>query len=58
AITASLRLDVVPIPMHTSILTGQGWLDELITGHDRRFKENLGMAKHVFFRLSVELQMF
>ncbi|KAF7314852.1 putative nuclease HARBI1-like protein [Mycena kentingensis (nom. inval.)] len=36
----------------------KAWLDELITGHPRRFEENLGMAKHVFLQLSVELQMF
>jgi hypothetical protein len=59
AITASLQLDLAdPIPMHTSVLTGQAWLDELITGHHRRFREALGMAKHVFLQLSIELQMF
>jgi hypothetical protein len=57
AFAATLHLDLPdPIPMHTSILTGQLWLNELIQGHDRRFKDQLGMAKHVFFRLSFELQ--
>ncbi|KAJ6503677.1 hypothetical protein C8R45DRAFT_759850, partial [Mycena sanguinolenta] len=59
AFTATLRLDVPePIPMHTSILTGQLWLNELIRGHDTRFKNQLGIAKHVFSRLSFELQTF
>jgi hypothetical protein len=56
AFAATLHLDLPdPIPMHTSILTGQLWLNELIQGHDGRFKDQLGMAKHVF-RLSFELQ--
>ncbi|KAJ7749425.1 hypothetical protein B0H16DRAFT_1319246, partial [Mycena metata] len=57
AFTATLNLDLPdPTPMHTSILTGQRWLMELIRGHDGRFKNQLGIAKHVFFRLSFELQ--
>ena len=39
------------IPMHTSILTGQMWVDELLGGHDRRFYNGYGMEKHVFLRL-------
>jgi hypothetical protein len=57
AFTATLQLDLPgPIPMHTSILTRQLWLNELIQGHDGRFKDQLSIAKHVFFRLSFELQ--
>ena len=55
--TATLHLDIpAAIPMHTSILTGQLWLNELIHGHEGRFKDQLSIAKHVFFRLSFELQ--
>ncbi|KIJ56242.1 hypothetical protein M422DRAFT_150220, partial [Sphaerobolus stellatus SS14] len=32
---------------HDSVLTGRGWLDELLEGNDIRFKDQLGMAKHV-----------
>ncbi|KAJ7059781.1 hypothetical protein C8F01DRAFT_1295890, partial [Mycena amicta] len=55
--TASMNL-TDPIPMHTSmtILTGQAWLDKLITGYEGRFREQFGMAKHIFLRLSFELQ--
>lgn len=58
-ITMSLQLDLEdPLPMHTSVLSGQAWLDELITGHHRRFQDAFGMAKHVFLQLTIELQLF
>jgi hypothetical protein len=44
-------------PMHTSILTGQRWLEELLNGHSTRFYNQLGMKKHVFCRLLLELQV-
>ena len=44
-------------PMHTSILTGQRWLEELLNGHSTRFYNQLGMKKHVFCRLLSELQV-
>jgi hypothetical protein len=38
AFTMSLCLEnPEPLPMHTSILTGQNWLSELLTGHPSRF---------------------
>jgi hypothetical protein len=30
-------------PYHTSILTGEGWVRELMTGHPDRIKTELGM---------------
>jgi hypothetical protein len=36
---------------HTSKLTGQDWINELLQGHDTRFHNELGMHKHVFKRL-------
>jgi hypothetical protein len=36
------------IPQHTSILSGQDWINELIAGHDGRFYNEMGMKKHVF----------
>jgi hypothetical protein len=44
-------------PMHTSILTGQRWLEELLNGHSTRFYNQLGMKKHIFCRLLSELQV-
>jgi len=44
--------------MHTSVLTGQLWLNELLAGHPDRFRDQLGMAKHVFQQLSFELQKY
>ena len=46
-----------PVPMRTSILSGQMWLDELLVGHLERFKEQFGMSKHAFQLLSRELQL-
>jgi len=49
ALLYSTRFDRVPV--HTSRLSGQQWLDELINGHDRRFHNEMGLRKHVFKRL-------
>lgn len=46
----------LPEPKHTSLLTGQLWLEELLTGHPARFQEQLGLAHHVFRKLSQVLQ--
>jgi hypothetical protein len=34
------------------------WLSELSGGHPGRFRDQMGIAKHVFYRLSFELQAF
>ena len=39
------------VPVHTSRLTGQNWIDELWDGHDRRFYNEIGLRKHVFVKL-------
>lgn len=44
------------VPQHTSILSGQGWIDELLAGHDGRFYNEMGIRKHVFWRLLSVLQ--
>ena len=36
------------IPYHTSILMGEGWVQELLDGHPLRIKTELGMQRHVF----------
>ena len=41
-----------PTPMNTSVLTGMGWLLELLTGHAVHFYDSLGMPKHVFRKLA------
>jgi hypothetical protein len=43
------------IPYHTSILSGEGWVQELINGHPERMKTELGMRPHVFSLLIKEL---
>jgi len=35
-------------PYHTSILTGLGWVNELLTGHPERIQCKLGVQHHVF----------
>ena len=39
------------VPVHTSRLTGQNWIDELRDRHDRQFYNEIGLHKHVFTRL-------
>lgn len=45
----------VPEPYHTSVLTGQGWVMELLAGHPERIRCELGMHRHVFVELIDEL---
>lgn len=45
-----------PQPYHTSILTGAGWLMELLLGHPDRIRCELGVRKHVFEALINELR--
>ena len=44
-----------PIPYHTSILTGQMWVQELLDGHPDRIHNELGIQKHIFKQLINEL---
>ena len=44
-----------PQPYHTSILTGAGWLIELLLGHPDHIRCELGVCKHVFETLVNEL---
>ncbi|KAF7342628.1 putative nuclease HARBI1-like protein [Mycena sanguinolenta] len=46
----------IPIPRHTSILTGQDWLDEIINGHPDRCLDQLGMYPAAFLLLCSEFQ--
>lgn len=43
-------------PYHTSILSGYGWVTELLNGHPERIRTELGMHKHVFLELVDELR--
>jgi hypothetical protein len=42
-------------PKNTSKLTGQQWLNELLAGHPQHFYDAMGMNKHVFQALLLEL---
>lgn len=44
-----------PQPYHTSMRTGQNWIDELLNGHHKRMRRNLGMHRHVFLKLTQSL---
>ena len=46
-----IRCHPVQEPYHTSIFTGQGWVDELLGGHPERIRTELGMHKDVFLAL-------
>jgi hypothetical protein len=43
-------------PYHTSILTGEGWVMELLAGHPERIRCELGVHRHVFLELIQELR--
>jgi hypothetical protein len=42
---------------HTSALTGEAWVNELIYGHPDRIWIELGMRVHVFLALVAELRL-
>jgi hypothetical protein len=50
-----IRSHFVKEPYHTSILTGQGWVNELLDGHPNRIRTELGMKKDVFLALISKL---
>jgi hypothetical protein len=43
-------------PYHTSILSGEGWVQELLNGHPKRIQCELGITKELFHQLLYELQ--
>src|ERR1700734_1778224 len=43
-------------PYHTSILTGEGWVMELLSGHRNRIRCELGVSHDVFAALISELR--
>ena len=43
-------------PYHTSILTGEGWVMELLSGHPDRIRCELGVSHDVFAGLILELR--
>jgi hypothetical protein len=43
-------------PYHTSILTGEGWVMELLSGHPNRIHCELGVSHDVFVALISELR--
>jgi DNA-binding NarL/FixJ family response regulator len=44
------------IPYHTSILSGEGWVKELLNGHPERIRMELGTHRFIFDILVAELQ--
>jgi hypothetical protein len=47
--------DFNKLAKNDSKLTGQAWLEELLSGHPKRFYASMGMNKHVFRALLQEL---
>ena len=45
-----------PIPYHISILTGEGWMLELLNGHPNRIRTCLGVTHDIFNKLVQELR--
>ena len=43
-------------PYHTSVLTGEAWVIELLTGHPKRIRCELGVSAEVFILLIEELR--
>lgn len=45
-------------PYHTSALSGQAWVNELVNGHPDRIFTELGMRLHVFTAFCANLSLF
>ena len=45
-----------PIPYHTSALSGEAWVDELLAGHPERIRTELSMHRAAFLELVSTLQ--
>lgn len=43
-------------PYHTSVLTGEAWVMELLSGHPQRMRTALGVNLHTFSALISELR--
>ena len=56
AVIQIIRQRYVKQPYHTSILTGQGWVDELVHGHPLRIRTELGVSLKVFQALISKLR--
>ena len=50
-----LQIQKDPVPYHTSILSGHQWVMELIAGHPKHIRTELGTNKEVFLQLISEL---
>jgi len=44
-----------PEPYHTSVLSGEAWVMELLSGHPERIRCELGVHAHVFAELISEI---
>jgi hypothetical protein len=44
-------------PYHTSILSGEGWVQELLNGHPRRIRNELGVNRGTFTLLRKAIQL-
>lgn len=49
-------LHLLARPLHTSKLSGNEWVQELLTGHKQHIKDQLGVAGHVFRALQQMLR--
>jgi hypothetical protein len=56
AITSLVESMYICEPFHTSALTGEAWVMELLSGHPERMRNALGVNLHVFSALILELR--
>ena len=55
-VAAIIRSHYLKQPWHTSMLTGQMWVIELLGGHPEHIRTELGVHKHVFYAIIDELR--
>ncbi|KXN81924.1 hypothetical protein AN958_03409 [Leucoagaricus sp. SymC.cos] len=50
-----IRQYYIKEPYHTSVLSGEAWVNELLNGHPERIRTEFGVHAHVFQQLIHEL---
>ena len=58
AVTSYMASHITKTTMHDSILSGQAWLQEILSGHPSQFHNSMGMSKFAFLKLVCELRMY
>ena len=58
AVILYMASHITKMTMHDSILSGQAWLQELLSEHPSQFHNSIGMSKFAFLKLVHKLPIY